>query len=372
MLNRLSHHQVRERLDAIFVGDDVEGVFTLREHLKGCRSCRGYFHQLAAMDKALLEPGVSVADESPRRSTPGVCVGSAVESDGDESLGDNGGTSAPKEVPQRQASAVQTFAARYSDLVMRAAAQNGGHPVSRSLWRTVAAVLADTLKGRWWVLAGAVGVVVGLLSFALWSPGNEPVTDDNLTPRTATGSTAVHRGVHQLELLCVVSSGDGKVVFREADSRTGVLSCHLKDEIKFVYLNKAAATGQRLSQLTIVGRDQDGRLFWYEPVAPPADEDVASVDIDEASRLTGHGETVRVAAIHEPGVVHVYGVFTAVPIKRAVLSERLVQRSPPSGDWAAILDGLALRTEDGTTVRMGTKGLGEYVVRHRVLAVESD
>jgi hypothetical protein len=315
-MSTLTHNRVRAQLDALFVGDEPGDALKVRQHLRGCDRCKLYFEQLASADAALL--------------------------------GERHGGAG--------------FGRRFSDAVMRAGVRTMSHAEAGAEGWTAWIQRALDHRGSWAALAVAILL---LAAVAVWTlPGSAP--DDRLQPRTALVPTTDYHGVRQLEVLCV-SETAGRVAFQEADRASGVLRCDRDDELKFLYLNKADGGAGRLPYLALFGFDEAGRILWYRP-ADPERRDLGSMRIEEAGRLRGLGESVKISAQHEDGRYEIYGVFTAAPLLRDAVEAHFENEFAPMGAGLD-LDGVAAFGPEGQAVRLGDEKLGEYIVRHQTLKV---
>ncbi len=315
-MTTLTHDHVKAQLDALFVGDQASEPLRVRQHLRGCDRCKLYFEQLASADAALL---------------------------GDQ----HGGAG---------------FARRFSDAVMGAGIRSLGESsepagLMASLQRFVQA------NSRWFYAAGALAAVALV---AVWiRPGDAPL-DDGFAARSALVPTGDFHGVRQLEILCV-SEVEGRVTFRETDRASGVLRCDAQDELKFLYLNKADRGAGKLPYLALFAFDETGRILWYRPTEP-AQSEHGSLTVEEAGRLRGLGESVKVSAQHSDGRYEIYGVFTAAPLRRDAVERHFQDEFAPMGGGLD-LDGVSADSQDGREIRLGDQGLGEYIVRHQTLKV---
>ncbi len=300
----------------------------VREHLRHCPDCRAYFNELAAMDRALVDP------------------------DGEEG-------------------APTGFEQRYTQAVMQAAIVTVDEKPAVG-WAQRWQMALAWLRGSWAPVGAlaAAAAVAAVFGAGLW--GGQPSqlagadTENTFTPRMGGGVNIDpimerHGGVHQVEVFCAQRL-DGRVKIN--DGAGGELRCGLHDELKFAFLNHSRGGDRPLPYLTLFGTDGEGRMMWYQPELP-AEQGLASMKVGDAPRLRPFGETIRLEVNHRAGVVELFAVFSASPLRRADVEAHLQSLD----DGTVTLKGMAFVDSAGQRISMGTSGPGEYVMARRTLHI---
>ena len=317
MSNKIdTHEETRKILDALFVGDPVDSILDVREHLKTCRECQNYFDELADADRWV-----------------------------------------PQDVEVEE-----SFTSRYSLAVMRA--------VDFQAARLSPAAPEPSLLGRlkqWWsgvgkrtgrlVPIGAM-LLAGLVGVGVWSqlePVESAASDDFWQPRGHGVPTNQH---HRVDLFCVEVS-EGNVQFHESNSETRELDCGVDEELKFALIN-ASTVNNAWSYPTLVGVSETGRTHWYKPLSSEKAE-TASMKIAPSERLRPLGETLRLSVNHSAGMVHLTAIFSNHPLPKNALSERIREGRG--------LDGFEIEGSEGKVI-LGAGSEGRYAVVTQRLMVQ--
>ena len=316
----LNHEEVKQELDALFVGDALASPLEVRGHLGDCARCRGYFEELAAIERAL---GDGASDEV-------------------------------------------AFEHRYTEAIMSAALRDR-RPTREAglvaaITRALGALSPRALAPAAVALALVAGASVALVRGLDEGPG---APEEAFTPRIGVaapvgGAMPPRAGVHRVEIFCV-QRGEGGIQIKEAEA--DALECGLGDEVKFAFINAPIRGEQALPWLTLVGLDEEGEVRWYHPVEPGAGG-IASMKVGPSSRIKLLGETIRLEVNHKTGLVVLHAIFSATPMRRDAVASRL-----KPGQSAPGFDGLPLRDERGHSVVMGARGSGEYVVSSHLLKI---
>ncbi len=323
----LKHEEVIKSLEALFVGDALVRPLEVREHLRQCARCRAAFDELCEVERALSQ------SDDPAQ-------------DGFES---------------QYSLAVIQAASRAAATASPAAALGGRRWASEGLSSAL-----EALRGRWLAPAALAAALCAAALVALDPVGwraDGVAPEEAFAPRigaVAEPGGLSRAGVHRAEAFCVKREAAGP---RMVGAAGGVLECGLRDELKFGCINAALRGEQPLPHLTLVGVDGRGELRWYRPLEVEAG--LASVEVGPSERMRPLGQTIRLEVNHAPGAVTLYGVFSALPLPEAAVIEAL-------GDGPPRFDRVVLRSSQGRAIKLGSPGLGEYVVSTSTLKIMAE
>lgn len=321
MLDRLNHKEVQERLDSLFVGDEMKNPLQVRAHLERCDQCRAYFEELSGLDNAFAAEGEEPGPDS--------------------------------------------FMARYSAAIVEASIQKQEEPVQP--W-------TETLAA-WWhrffspargALALGAMACVAMAMGSQWYYASQD-SKDEWTSRAANAAPDMdpeRAGVWHLEAFCVEHGTDGPA-FKRAESNE-TLRCNLDDELKFAFINQTTQS-YPTPYLSIFSLSPEGKIRWYTPL-PEHSEHSPSMLVEEAPRLAPLGETIRLNVRHQAEDATIYGLFTAMPVDRQGLEEAMQNHQHKEG----LPSFKGLQSARNKNQILGTGPAGDYVLRSLRLSLVAE
>jgi hypothetical protein len=289
-MSAFKHTEIEAQLDAA-LWDEAQlapaDAHTLHAHLAECDLCRARYDRLALAARAITH---SADSPDPQRSPGELAFGEAA-----------------------------FLGALDAMLAAEAPAKPAPPAIGLSAWRARRAQL------------GAALIALAAGALAVWGipRGEQPLEADGFAARSAQEQPRVTPNAAsqaRVEVFCVTRDAAGQARFGGADEAPlGTLTCPQDAELQLAYsLAKDAA---RLRYAAFFGIDERGAILWYGP--SPASP--GPLRVEASGELEPAGETLRLSVNHVPGMVHVFGLFSFMPLELAQLESLL--RSP--ADWRA-------------------------------------
>jgi hypothetical protein len=316
----MEHERAQSALEQLFVDACCPEPLSLRAHLAECASCRARFNEMALLARA-------AAGDAERAGR------------------------------FEQAWSEALFAAT---LAGGAGARTPSARPRRPRWRRAEVVSALALG----VAAAALAVVVTrtpVMPIATPAASSVPgVEPDPFGHATARGGSA---SVHEFEIYCAEPTQD-ELRYRASDPFRHELRCALQQELQFQLINAGPPGHEPPQYVTLLGLGERGWMQWYLP-SNQARRGSPSMPLGAMTTPTPWGQSIRLQMNHRPGKVHIFGLFSSVPLTpddvRSVLEE---------GRHASeeLLKPLTNASEGAKPARRPPP----VIVRERVLIVEAD
>ncbi len=252
-------NEPRDILQALFVGDDVDGAAVTRaaEAARGDDEVRALFDKLAVTDREL-------GGDFEARFGEAWFLESL-----DTMLAEETADKEDSEKEDNKVVSLDSRRAKFAPMLMAAAA--------------------------------ALAVGLGLVGYQ-----NLRTPEPEFQPRSATVDKPRIYEMPSVEVFCVERTDQGVEFVGSEQAELATVRCAVGQEIKLAVRNP----DPRLRFAAFLGIADDHTLHWYGP--SPASP--AAFAAPTTSELKPVGETIRLDVNHEPGTVRVVGVFVEDPL----------------------------------------------------------